>query len=83
MSSPKFPKIPLSFHSEVKKRISEYFKNKGKATTGNFKLHFKAIILVTGLLAIYTHLVSIAIGVLKIDYLLRIDWLSRFDVTSE
>jgi linoleoyl-CoA desaturase len=57
MSSPKFPKIPLSFHSEVKKRISEYFKNKGKAPTGNFKLHFKAILLVAGLLLVYTHLV--------------------------
>lgn len=57
MSSPKFPKIPTSFHSEIKKRISEYFKNKHKATTGNFSLHLKAIVLVTGLLAIYTHLV--------------------------
>jgi len=57
MSSPKFPKIPLSFHSEIKKRISEYFKNKGKATTGNFNLHFKAILLVVGLLLVYTHLV--------------------------
>jgi linoleoyl-CoA desaturase len=57
MSSPKFPKIPSTFHSEIKTRISEYFKNKGKATTGNFKLHFKAILLVTGLLAVYTHLV--------------------------
>src|SRR5258708_5038846 len=57
MSNPKFQKTPLSFHNEIKKRISEYLKNKGKATTGNFKLHFKAIILVTGLLAIYTHLV--------------------------
>lgn len=57
MSSPKFPKIQLSFHSELKKRISEYFKNKGKATTGNFSLYFKAILLVAGLLAIYIHLV--------------------------
>ena len=57
MSNPKFQKTPLTFHNEIKKRISEYFKNKGKATTGNFKLHFNAIILVTGLLAIYTHLV--------------------------
>src|SRR5258706_13130466 len=57
MSNPKFQKTPLSFHNEIKKRISEYFKSKGKATTGNFKLHFKAILLVTGLLAIYTHVV--------------------------
>src|SRR5882724_77335 len=57
MSSPKFPKIPLSFHSELKKGISEYFKNKNKATTGNFKLFFKAILLITALLSVYTHLV--------------------------
>jgi linoleoyl-CoA desaturase len=57
MSNPKFPKIPVSFHSEIKKRISEYFKNKGKAPTGNFSLHLKAILLVGGLLGIYTHLV--------------------------
>jgi linoleoyl-CoA desaturase len=57
MSSPKFPKIPLSFHSEIKKRINEYFINKGKSPTGNFKLFFKAILLVTSLLLVYTHLV--------------------------
>lgn len=57
MSSPKFPKIQLSFHSELKKRINEYFTNKGKSTTGNFKLFFKAILLVTSLLLVYTHLV--------------------------
>jgi linoleoyl-CoA desaturase len=57
MSSPKFPKIPVSFHSELKKRIADYFNQKGKATTGNFKLHFKAILLVTALLGVYTHLV--------------------------
>ncbi len=57
MSSPKFPKIPLSFHSEIKKRINEYFINKGKSPTGNFKLFFKAILLVTSLLLVYIHLV--------------------------
>ena len=57
MSSPKFPKLPVSFHSELKRRIGEYFKQKGKSTTGNFKLYFKAAILVTALLGTYTHLV--------------------------
>ncbi len=57
MPSPKFPKIPLSFHSELKKKISDYFHQKGQSTTGNFKLYFKAILLVTGLIALYTHLV--------------------------
>jgi linoleoyl-CoA desaturase len=57
MSSPKFPRTTLSFHSELKKRIADYFQQKGKATTGNFKLYIKAGLLVGGLLAIYTHLV--------------------------
>src|ERR1700682_5543857 len=57
MSSPKFPKIPLSFHNELKKKIGEYFKQRGKRTTGNFKLYLKATLLVTVFLALYTHLV--------------------------
>jgi len=57
MSSPKFPKLPVSFHGELKKKIAAYFNQKGKSTTGNFKLYFKAIFLVSGLIALYTHLV--------------------------
>jgi linoleoyl-CoA desaturase len=57
MSSPKFPKIPLSFHAELKKRISDYFTQKGKPTTGNFKLYFKAILLVASFITVYIHLV--------------------------
>jgi linoleoyl-CoA desaturase len=57
MSSPKFPKLPASFHSELKSKISEYFKQKGRSTTGNFKLYFKAVLLVVALIAVYTHLV--------------------------
>jgi linoleoyl-CoA desaturase len=57
MSSPKFPKIPLSFHSELKRRIAEYFAQKGKSQTGNFKLYFKAILLVLGFIGVYTHIV--------------------------
>ncbi|MBC7949333.1 MAG: acyl-CoA desaturase [Chitinophagaceae bacterium] len=57
MSSPKFPKTQKPFHGELKKRIADYFTQKGKAPTGNFKLHFKAILLVSALLAVYTHLV--------------------------
>lgn len=57
MSTPKFPKIPVSFHGELKKRIADYFKQKGKATTGNFKLYLKAIILVLAFVAVYVHLV--------------------------
>ncbi len=57
MASPKFPKIPLSFHGELKRKIALYFNQKGRTTTGNFKLYFKAILLVSGLIALYTHLV--------------------------
>lgn len=62
MSSPKFPKLPVSFHSELKKRISDYFKNKGKRPTGNFKLHLKAIVLITAMLGLYAHLVFFTPG---------------------
>ena len=57
MASPKFPKLQVSFHSELKRKIAAYFNQKGRSTTGNFKLYFKAIILVSGLIALYTHLV--------------------------
>ena len=57
MSSPKFPKLPISFHSELKKKIGEYFTQKGKATTGDLNLHSKAILLVAGLITLYVHLV--------------------------
>jgi len=57
MSSPKFPKIPVSFHGELKKRIADYFKQKGKPQTGNFKLYLKAAILIVLLVSTYVHLV--------------------------
>lgn len=56
-ATPKFPKTPLSFHAELKKRIGEYFKQKGKPTTGNAKLYIKAIVLLTAFVALYIHLV--------------------------
>ena len=64
MSSPKFPKIPRSFHGELKKRIGEYFKQKGKPTTGNFKLYIKAVILVLAFIGVYVHLVFFTPAVL-------------------
>src|SRR6185369_14138371 len=57
MSIPKFANVPHSFHTELKNRISEYFKEVGKSTTGNFSLFIKAIILVISFLFIYIHLV--------------------------
>jgi linoleoyl-CoA desaturase len=57
MSSPKFPKIPLSFHGELKRRIAEYFSQKGRSTTGNYKLYSKAIIFVLSFIGVYIHIV--------------------------
>jgi len=57
MSVPKFSNAPYSFHTELKKRINNYFEEAGKATTGNFQLYFKAILLSTAFIVIYTHLV--------------------------
>jgi linoleoyl-CoA desaturase len=57
MTIPKFSNASQSFHGELKRRINEYFKEKGRASTGNIKLFSKAIILVTSFLFIYTHLV--------------------------
>jgi linoleoyl-CoA desaturase len=57
MSIPKFSSVSQSFHSELKKRIQDYFRQTGKSSTGNFHLFFKAILLVTAFIAVYTHLV--------------------------
>ena len=57
MASPKFPRTEVSFHGELKKRIGDYFKQKGKSQTGNFKLYLKAIILLTLFVGLYIHLV--------------------------
>lgn len=63
MTTPKFPKIQLSFHSELKKRIADYFERKGKPMHGNFSLYFKAFILVTVLFSLYIHLVFFTPGI--------------------
>lgn len=57
MATPKFPKTPVSFHGELKKRIADYFSKEGKAPTGNFKLYSKALILLFLFLGVYIHLV--------------------------
>lgn len=57
MTIPKFSNVPHSFHSELKKRISDYFEQVGKSTTGNYSLFIKAIVLVVSFLFIYVHLV--------------------------
>src|SRR2546430_12293671 len=57
MALPKFSNIPHSFHSELKKRISDYFIEVKKSPTGNYQLFIKAVILMTGFAFIYIHLV--------------------------
>ena len=57
MNIPKFASGPQSFHSELKRRITAYFEEVGKSTTGNTSLFIKAIILVVSFLAVYVHLV--------------------------
>lgn len=57
MAVPKFSNVPHSFHSELKRRISEYFEEVGQSTYGNYKLFIKAVILMISFVLVYTHLV--------------------------
>ena len=57
MALPKFSSLPQSFHAEIKRRISEYFEEVGRSTTGNRSLFIKAVILMLGFSFIYIHLV--------------------------
>lgn len=62
MAVPKFTNTPHSFHSELKKRISDYFREVGQATSGNYSLFIKAIILVVSFVFVYVHLVFFTPG---------------------
>jgi linoleoyl-CoA desaturase len=57
MTIPKFANTKQSFHSELKRRISEYFEEVGKSTTGNYSLFLKAVVLMVSFLFVYIHLV--------------------------
>ena len=57
MAIPKFPTVKQSFHTELKRRINEYFESTGKSLSGNSRLYVKAIVLVTAFLFLYIHLV--------------------------
>jgi linoleoyl-CoA desaturase len=57
MISPEFSLPTNTFHTELRKRVNAYFKNINLKQTGNFKLYFKAFIIITAFLAVYTHLV--------------------------
>ncbi len=62
MSAPKFSNVPHSFHSELKKRISNYFEEVGTSPTGNYSLFIKAVVLMASFIFIYIHLVFFTPG---------------------
>ncbi len=56
MSTPKFLNVAGSnFHQELKRRVSNYFRESKKSATGNFGLYFKAILFWTVYIALYVH----------------------------
>ncbi len=58
MITPKFTNGSGStFHSELKKRVNQYFSERKLSPTGNASLYFKAILLCAIYLALYVHLV--------------------------
>jgi linoleoyl-CoA desaturase len=57
MNIPKFSNIPHSFHTELKEKISDYFKEVGRSTTGNYQLFIKAVVLMVSFTLVYIHLV--------------------------
>src|SRR5215470_13738257 len=57
MNIPKFSSTQHSFHAELKAKISEYFIEVGRSTTGNYQLFIKAVILMAGFISVYIHLV--------------------------
>lgn len=57
MITPKFSSVPHSFHTELKKRVREYFEEVGKSTTGNYNLFIKAILLMAAFVFVYIHLI--------------------------
>jgi len=46
-----------SFHTELKKRIADYFESRQLKSTGNWKLYSKALILLASYFTVYVHLV--------------------------
>jgi linoleoyl-CoA desaturase len=57
MATPKFATVAQSFHGELKKRVQQYFDQNQISETGDRRLFFKAIVLLTALVAVYIHLV--------------------------
>lgn len=63
MSVPKFPQKGDSFYHELKKRVSDYFVQANKVSTGNFQLYFKAGLLILSYIALYVWLVFFTPGI--------------------
>ncbi len=56
--TPKFKNITgTNFHKELKQRVNNYFVENNKKTTGNFSLHFKAVLLWTLFVTFYVLIV--------------------------
>lgn len=53
---PKFPAVTQSLHSELKRRVQEYFDQRGIDATGNHRLFSKAILLIVSFVLVYVHL---------------------------
>ena len=61
MQTPKFLNVKGStFHQELKRRVANYFVEAKKPSTGNFSLHFKAILFWTVYVALYVHVIFFA-----------------------
>ena len=56
-SIPKFPSVPSNLHAELRRRVQEYFTQRGIDETGNPHLFTKAIVLIGLLVAVYVHLI--------------------------
>lgn len=57
MATPKFLQGTNNFHSELKKRVNQYFEERKKSPNGNFALYSKAIFFFASYVALYIHLV--------------------------
>ncbi len=57
--SPKFPAVKTSLHTELRKRVNQYFTDNKINQTGNSSLFFKAILLITIFAALYIHLIFV------------------------
>src|SRR6476469_3812236 len=57
MANPKFSTVSQSFHTELKNRINNHFKEAGKSFSGGSKIYTKALILFGLFIFFYVHLV--------------------------